>query len=311
MDEETIIENFDWNHLSLERLKLLRSRINKAIDIKRRDLYLTKYTANIPQIYGYKASMANVFPGRLRSSISEYQNCVFGISLGSNNFADNKRLEACIKWISENFQTCLVLVCDSIYRLTIEVRDGLKGDEARYQAICTGEKFINENLFLFEKYSGSCRFEFKKTSQIEKQLEFEIYYEEIQYLYQQNQSFQKSVNSFVQAYLNRVKQIKDQDKQKKESLQEKKYLSTNYFFEESALNACLVKAGWLVFVYPGSIKTFEEISEGLHPEVPEPLKQMIWVSLRLKRNAKAGNAKVGEESKKNHDLENKPEGMNF
>ncbi len=31
------------------------------------------------------------------------------------------------------------------------------------------------------------------------------------------------------------------------------------------------------------IKTFEEISEGLHPEVPLPLKQMVWVSLGLKK----------------------------
>ena len=38
-----------------------------------------------------------------------------------------------------------------------------------------------------------------------------------------------------------------------------------------------------VLVYPGSIRTFEEISEGLHPEVPEPLRRTVWVSLRLKK----------------------------
>ncbi|NET04508.1 MAG: tRNA-dependent cyclodipeptide synthase [Symploca sp. SIO2B6] len=311
MDEETIIENFDWNQLSLERLKLLQSKIGKAIDIKKHGLHLTKYTTNNLQSYAYKVSLAKVFPSHLRSSLFEYQKCVFGISLGSKNFIYSERLEACIKWISENFQTCLVLVGDSVYRLTIEIRHGLKGDEAWHEAICTGEKFINENRFLFEQYSGNCRFEFKKASQIEKQSEVGIYYQELQYLYQQDQAFQRLVKSFTQIYLNRDEQVKKENNKTEESIEEKRYLSTTYLLEELALFTSLTKAGWLVFVYPGSIKTFEEISEGLHPEVPKPLKQMIWVSLRLKRNAKAGNAKVGEESKKNHDLENKPEGMNF
>ena len=238
------------------------------------------------QIHGYKATVAKVFPARLRSSLSEYQKCVFIISLGSKNFVDNRRIEACIKWISQNFQACVVLVCDSVYRLTIEIRQGLKGDEARLEAIRTGEKFINENCLLFEQYSRSCRFEFKMASQIEKQSEFEMYYQDLQCLYQKEQSFQRTVNSFAQKYLNRVEQVEKENKQIKESLQEKRHLSITYLLEESALSVYFVKGGWSVFVYPGSIKMFEEISEGLHPEVPEPLKQMIWVSLRLKRSAK-------------------------
>ncbi|NEQ74453.1 MAG: hypothetical protein F6K23_16290 [Okeania sp. SIO2C9] len=69
-DQETIIENFDWNQLSLEQLKLIQSKICKAIDIKKQDLNLT-------QIQQYKASLAKVFPTRIRSSLSDYQKCVF------------------------------------------------------------------------------------------------------------------------------------------------------------------------------------------------------------------------------------------
>ncbi|MDJ0618427.1 MAG: tRNA-dependent cyclodipeptide synthase [Calothrix sp. MO_192.B10] len=254
------------------------------------------------QIHGYKATVAKVFPARLRSSLSEYQKCVFIISLGSKNFVDNRRIEACIKWISENFQACVVLVCDSVYRLTIEIRQGLKGDEARLEAIRTGEKFINENCLLFEQYSRSCRFEFKMASQIEKQSEFEMYYQDLQCLYQKDQSFQRMVSSFAQTYLNRVEQLEEENKHKEESLQEKRHLSITYLLEESALFTCLAKEGWPVFVYPGSIKTFEEISEGLHPAVPEPLKQMIWVSLHLRRSVKAGKARAEREAKKDHDV---------
>ncbi|MEO1430187.1 MAG: tRNA-dependent cyclodipeptide synthase [Cyanobacteria bacterium J06633_8] len=302
MDEETIIENIeniDWNQLSLEQLKLLQSKISKAIDIKRQGLNLTKSNDKITLIHRYKASLSKVSPKHLRSSLSEYNKCVFGISLGSKNFIDRKRIEACIKWISENFQACVVLVCDSIYRLTIELRQGLTGDEAKLLAISNGEKFVNENCFLFEQYSRSCEFEFKMASQIEKQLEFEIYYQELQCLYQNNQSFQKIINSFAEKYIDRIEKLKEENKHIEHSLQEKMYLSTTYILEESALSACLVKEGWSVFVYPGSIKTFEEISEGLHPEVPESLKQMVWVSLRFRQNSFVGDSTV-RETKNNH-----------
>lgn len=277
-DEERIIENFEWNQLSLEQLKLLQSKISKTIDLKIPELKLTQYTTNITQVHRYKASLAKVSPPNLRSSLCEYQKCVFGISLGSRNFVDSERIEASIKWISEHFKACLVLVCDSVYRLTIEARQGLKGDQAWLEAIRTGEMFINENRFLFQQYCGSCQFQFQMASQIEKQLEFDIYYKDVQSLYQKDESFQNMVNSFAQTYLNRDEQVEE----------EKMYLSTTYILEEFALATCLAKEGWLVSVYPGSIKTFEEIVEGLHPEVPLPLKQMIWISLRLKRKATAG-----------------------
>ncbi len=288
-DQEKIIENFDWSQLPLERLKLLQSQISQAINLKMQDLQLTENTANLNENYGYKVSVAKVFPHSLnncRTSLSDYQKCVFMTSLGGKNFVDSKRLEACIKWISKNFKGCVVLVSDSIYRLTMEVRQGIKGNEAWLEAIRAGEEFVNENGLLFEQYSESCQFEFRMASEIGKRSDFNIYYEELQNLYQKNESFQTMVNSFAQKYLNRGEEVVT------EQLGElrQKYLATTYLLEESALFTCLAKEGWLAFVYPGSIKTFEEISEGLHPEVPEALKQMIWVSLRLKkRNAKSGN----------------------
>ena len=288
IDEKKIIENCDWSQFSLEQLKLLESKIGKAIALKRRELKLTN-TANT-QIHWYKASLAKVFPSRLHRSLSEYEKCVFGISLGNKNFARSDRLEASIKWISENFKTCIVLVCDSIYRLTIEVREGLKGNEGWSEAIRTGEKFVNENSFLFEQYSQSCRFEFRFASQIEKRSDFKSYYEELQSLYRKNEPFQSLINSFARTYLNRTEQVE------KEQVDElgQKHLATTYLLEESALFTCLAKEGWSVLVYPGSIKTFEEISEGLHPEVPLPLQQTVWVSLRLKQKTAGSNENIEE-----------------
>ncbi|MEM1169499.1 MAG: tRNA-dependent cyclodipeptide synthase [Cyanobacteria bacterium P01_H01_bin.35] len=287
-DLENIVENFEWSQLSLEQLKLVQSQVGKAISLKKQNLNSTKDTANFSKNYGYKATLAKVFPHSLRNCLSEHQKCIFAISLGSKNFVYRERLEACIKLISENFPTCLVLIGDSVHRLTIEIRQGIEGDDAWLQAIRTGEEFVNENGLLFEQYSESCQFEFRMASEILERSDFNIYYEELQSLYQKNESFQNMVNSFAETYLNRGEQL---EIEKADQLRQK-HLATTYLLEESALFTCLVKEGWLVFLYPGSIKTFEEISEGLHPEVPEPLKQMIWVSLRLKkRNSRSGNEK--------------------
>ncbi len=109
-----------------------------------------------------------------------------------------------------------------------------------------------------------------------------------------SESFQSLVNSFAHKYLNRVEPAAE--KQVDELLQRQTRLATTYLLEESALFTCLAQFGWTVFVYPGSIKTFEEISEGLHPEVPSPLKQMVWVSLRLKSKSKKRNTISGNAS---------------
>lgn len=289
-DKETIIENFDWNQLSLERLKLLQSKITKAIALKISDSKLLASTGNMTPVGNYKASLAKVSPDSLRNSLANYQNCVFIISLGSKNFVDSKRLEASIKWISENFKTCVVLVGDSVYRLTIDIRGGLENNDEsiRQSAFHTGQEFLKQNYALFKKYSASCSFKFRLASEIEKKSNFEAYYQEFQSLYRNSKSFQRMVSSFAESYLNRSKQA--EEKQVAEVLPRQKQLAITYLLEESALFTCLAQEGCTVFLYPGSIKTFEEISEGLHPEVPLPLRQMIWVSLRLKKKSTASNA---------------------
>ncbi|GEM_PF-5967125 len=53
------------------------------------------------------------------------------------------------------------------------------------------------------------------------------------------------------------------------------------------------KDGQFLFIQAQS-KPFEEISEGLHPQVAEPLKQIVLISLRLKQSTKAGDSSVTE-----------------
>jgi CRP/FNR family cyclic AMP-dependent transcriptional regulator len=60
-------------------------------------------------------------------------------------------------------------------------------------------------------------------------------------------------------------------------------MATLYLLEESAIFALMNRDGWPVLVYPGSIRTFQDIAEGRFPGVPEHLGSLVFVSLRLNR----------------------------
>ena len=276
------LESFDWDQLSLEQLKRIQSRVGKAIGLKQQALKTVQADSSPIPKTGYKATISKVFPNHLQSRLFEYQRCIFIVSLGSKNF-EKRRLKASIRWISEHFKTCLVLIGDSVYRLTLEVRGQAqeKDNESLSKALYMGQKFLNENRLLFEHHATACDFIFKFTSEIDKQEKFEAYYQEFRDLYKTNESFAQLVNSYAETYLSRREQVDVVGSVAHNQSQ----LAIDYLLEESAIFTCLAEDGWSVFVYPGSIKTFEEIAEGVHPEVPFFLKKMIWVSLRLKKKA--------------------------
>ncbi|NET72404.1 MAG: tRNA-dependent cyclodipeptide synthase [Sphaerospermopsis sp. SIO1G2] len=278
-------EDFDWNQLSLEQLNLVQSQVSKAISLKKRELKLYRSSQSITQEYSYKASISKFLPHHLRNSLPEYQSCVFIVSLGSKNFCD-ERLKASIKWISERFTTCIVLVGDSIYRLTLEVMGNNQNEEFYAQAISSGQEFIRENNLLFQEYAQNCNFTFQLTSEVEKQPNFPVYYSQFQQLCQSNQSFATLVNSFADTYLSRIQELNSDNTI---SLEQQRHLAKTYLLEESALFTCIAEQGLSVFVYPGSIKTFEEIAAGLYSDVPLFLQKIIWVSLRLKKKSYIGS----------------------
>ncbi|MGD1912018.1 MAG: hypothetical protein ACFB2X_14530 [Rivularia sp. (in: cyanobacteria)] len=59
--------------------------------------------------------------------------------------------------------------------------------------------------------------------------------------------------------------------------------SNQYFLEEFAIFACLVKRNIPVMIYPGSFSTLTEITDGKHPNVLQELKELTVVSLQLKK----------------------------
>lgn len=228
----------------------------------------------------YRASVARVSPDHLRADLTDlHERCMLAVSLGSQTF-EGAKLEATIEWIAENFKRCAVLVADSIYRLTLQVTRDLPAESSREVALQMGREFVDTYRPLFEQHSA-CHFEFVLFSDIEATPDFKAYFAGFVEFYQTDADFRTSVEGFSQLYLERGGKLDEEEI--REVVWLKRQMATLYLLEESAVFALMNRDGWPVLVYPGSIRTFQDIAEGLFPGVPEHLKSLVFVSLRLNR----------------------------
>lgn len=276
----------DTTQLALEELLSINEQTRTAL---RRLAALSQPTPEIPEVirislHRYHARVTRVAPQRLKKSFTEAgERCMLGISLGSPNM-EGAKFEACIQWISEHFSSCALILGDSLFRHTLQVTGTLPATTNwRQEALASGCRFQQEYSPVVEKYQGACTFQWIPLSRIEEYPKFAGYHQAFQQLYQSHQAFRGVVDDFADYYLARVAEreetsaaaepIADAERERLRGF------ARSYLLEESALFTCLYEEGWSVFIYPGSIRSFEEIAEGHVPEVPEPLRRSIFVSL--------------------------------
>ncbi len=283
MSEQT---SFDPAALSLEGLLAAQEQITAAI---RRSLESAGQPEPEPEIPGvvrvamhrYKARITRVAPRRYKKTYAkEFDRCMLGISLGSPNMQGAK-FESCIKWISEKYDHCALVLGDSLYRYTLQVVGGRPAATSRDEALTFGRDFMAEYGPVIDKYREHCIFEWVPLSEVERQPGFEGYHGKFQELYGSHEGFHRLVDDFAEYYLGRVLARGD-DTAGEEPEAERERLrgfARGYLLEESALFTLLCERGWRVMIYPGSIRSFEEIAEGRVPEVPEPLQRIIFASL--------------------------------
>ena len=225
----------------------------------------------------YKASIRDRIPHDIKDRMQTIDNCILGVSMGNPSFAPSK-LVGITDWINNNFTNCKVLVGDSLYRLTLQISQQYDNEkEALHKALFMGQKFIHEQRVLFDRHSKTCDFEFILASEIQQQRDYQVYYEDICDLYNTDKIFHHSVISFAQTFIGRRIDNPSQE-QEKECM-----LSVSYLLEELAIFSCLIKGGYPIMVYPGSIDVLIEIAEGKHPSLPPSLQKLMYISLFLKR----------------------------
>jgi tRNA-dependent cyclodipeptide synthase len=228
----------------------------------------------------YKAGFDKIVPKA--AGYYEYggEKCMLGVSLGNANF-EGARLEASIEWISERFEQCALVLGDSVYRLTLQLLEGLDEDAARAKALATGDEFERVYRPLLAQFGGKCRFEIIRFSAVEQQASFAGHLAALHSMADSDAGFARSVNGFADLYLGRGDKLDanphavDGDRAAA--------IARSYLIEESALFCCLEEMGWPVLVYPGSIDSIADLCDGRFAGTPEPLTRMAFLSLDLRK----------------------------
>jgi CRP/FNR family cyclic AMP-dependent transcriptional regulator len=149
---------------------------------------------------------------------------------------------------------------------------------ARSAAIAAGWAFYEQNQALFAQ-ARRCRFDFIRFSEIEarRRADFETHFATFQGIFDRDRAFRQTVESFGRLYLGR--QAEEDGGLSREEAWVRQQMATLYLLEELAIFAILQEIG--PFVYPGSIKSIQDLAGGRFPEAP--LQELIFISLRLNR----------------------------
>lgn len=223
----------------------------------------------------YLGQIISVNPETRRAKLSTSEVCMLGFSLQNKNFSASK-LSGIAEWVSRNFSRCVILVGDSIHRITLEVK-GMDPERALKKALAIGQDVVHEETRLLERYSDECHFDLRLCSDIFPQPECQTYYEKLRHLLKTDERFRASARSFADVFVGRRIQ---QDPVRHEYYVD---MSCTYLMEELAIMADVARQGVSVFVYPGALTLLQEITEGLHPAAPDALRNLTSVSLDLKR----------------------------
>ena len=129
----------------------------------------------------YRALLRAVYPKSARQELKNYESCILGLSLESENFSTSK-LVAITDWISKHFKKCTVMIGDSLHRITLQTDRGLPENKALNKALLIGREYIDRESLVFERHADTCPFDIVLSSEIQKRDDYVEYYEKIQHL---------------------------------------------------------------------------------------------------------------------------------
>ena len=212
--------------------------------------------------------------------------CFFTISVGTKN-QSIEEISAAYLWAKRKYIIKSLLIGDSLYRITLQIREGLTEEEANEKSAQISEKLISDFQNLtHEKTPVSI----KRTSNIIECVDFDKAYAEIESLYKVNNSFKDAVDADAQRYISRQRARKNLRVTPDEGLD----LSISYLKQEIAVYLLLAEQGWLVDLYLGQeIPTLAKIMEGELPVAPEGLKRRVNIELRRQIERKEFKQKTG------------------
>jgi tRNA-dependent cyclodipeptide synthase len=213
-----------------------------------------------------RASIAKVLPDTV--NLQQHRRAVLAISLNNDNYTSEK-LAAMIAMANSRFDECTLLVGDSVYRLTLCLRECIPEDEARERSSLMGKRYVKENASLIAQ---QCGISFLLSSDLWVEPGVCAVYAGLLDIYKDNAVFRASVQAFAESYCRRIGVTPGTGLCR----------AQQYLLEELALFSHLVTQGRGLVLYAGNIQTVADIAAGACGDMRNLFAGLAFGSIRFK-----------------------------
>ena len=200
--------------------------------------------------------------------------CVLPISVGQP-YHEEEKLSATIELVTNRFQSCTIILCDSLQRHTLQLANHMSTDEAYRQAKMAGLGWLERNKVFFRLFT--IPFQIKRWDQYLLHSDYPKQREKVEQFYRENVSFRESFDFTISQFVSRFL--------RKHTLYDYAVVFNHcmeYIKEECSIMPLWIKERFHFEVYPGkripAMLTVHEVF--VRPHFPQMLQ---WIRVNFKQ----------------------------
>ena len=200
-----------------------------------------------------------------------------GISVGAH-YHEGAKFQATMKWVAENFDSCTVLICDSLHRFNEQDYYSGAHEAALRKSILSGTEWLERNRASISSCPIPCVV--TRWEEWRLHLDFPKVREQICGVYDQDPWMQAAVTLSVDRYVsNSLRRGEVPDV----SIEARSEASRLYIIEELAGLTLCARAHGTLEIYAGSkIPALDYLKEKKRADLPEPLLEIRSLKVILK-----------------------------
>lgn len=206
--------------------------------------------------------------------------CYLAISI-ANPYTQRGEHSNILKWVSENFDSCEIIIGDYLYRINEFITFGRNSKDAEEKSQLLGKlieqqlqydiKQCERQIFRITHWAELLKDEFGFRTSLAKLKRFE----------KSNSLFHDSLKNISTSYVlkQREKGLLYIDVEEYQAIE----MSMEYLLEELAVFECLAESGNKTHIYPGTIlPTLKQIVNGKYPDMSTEMNKITLIELKSK-----------------------------
>ncbi len=156
---------------------------------------------------------------------------VVSVSMGNPSY-NSKKFEAMLELINDNFKECVFVVCDTLARFNVGIKDDNSWNEeaAYHESLQMGDNWIERNLEKMKKILSKTKFSVKRWDEYRENSKVPYYEKKVSELLENNLEYKKLFEKTIIGFLSR-KNLDDTSSKYKKAYEQ----CGRFIFEECAI----------------------------------------------------------------------------